>query len=80
MLKAFTPVAVLIFSFFAGIEKSSSVEVYIVTVICVGVALTSVGEVYFSWIGFIVQSLGMLDSVTLIMNRWFIIYRICWEM
>lgn len=58
MLKAFTPVAVLIFSYFAGIEKTSSVELYIVTIICVGVALTSVGETYFSWIGFIVQGLG----------------------
>lgn len=51
MLKAFTPVAVLIFSFFSGLEKTSCVELYIVVIICVGVALTSVGETYFSWTG-----------------------------
>lgn len=60
MLKAFTPVAVLIFSFFAGLEKSNLTEVYIVTIICVGVALTSVGESYFSWTGFTFQSLAIM--------------------
>ena len=49
MLKAFTPVAVLIFSFFSGLEKASCMELNIVSIICVGVALTSVGETYFSW-------------------------------
>lgn len=44
MLKAFTPVAVLIFSFCSGLEKTSWLELYIVLIICVGVALTSVGE------------------------------------
>ena len=51
MLKAFTPVAVLIFSFFSGLEKTSMMELYIVSVICVGVAMTSVGESFFSWLG-----------------------------
>jgi hypothetical protein len=51
MLKAFTPVTVLIFSFFAGLEKTSCIELYIVLIICVGVAMASVGEIYFSWIG-----------------------------
>jgi len=60
MLKAFTPVAVLIFSFFAGIESPSSMEVCIVLIICVGVALTSAGESFFSWTGFTFQSLGIL--------------------
>ena len=64
MLKAFTPVAVLIFSFFAGLEKTSCTEVYIVTIICVGVALTSVGEIYFSWLGFTFQSLAILAEST----------------
>jgi drug/metabolite transporter (DMT)-like permease len=64
MLKAFTPVAVLIFSFFAGLEKTSLTELYIVTVICVGVALTSVGETYFSFIGFTFQALGILAEST----------------
>ena len=55
MLKAFTPVAVLIFSYFAGLEKTSAMELYIVFIICVGVAITSAGETYFSWVGFIFQ-------------------------
>lgn len=64
MLKAFTPVAVLIFSFFSGLEKTSMMELYIVTVICVGVALTSVGESFFSWVGFTFQSLGILAEAS----------------
>jgi hypothetical protein len=60
MLKAFTPVAVLIFSFCTGLEKTSSLELYIVTVICVGVAVATVGETYFSMTGFIFQSLAIL--------------------
>lgn len=64
MLKAFTPVAVLLLSFGAGLEKTSLVELYIVLVICVGVALTSVGEAYFSWLGFVFQSLGILSEAS----------------
>lgn len=60
MLKAFTPVAVLIFSYLSGLEKTSSMELIIVMVICIGVALTSVGESYFSWIGFTFQSLAIM--------------------
>ena len=64
MLKAFTPVAVLIFSFFSGLEKTSTTELYIVTVICIGVAMTSVGETFFSWIGFTFQALAILAEST----------------
>ncbi len=59
MLKAFTPVAVLVFSYFAGLEKSSWTEVQIVSLICVGVAMTSVGETFFSMTGFTFQSLAI---------------------
>ena len=70
MLKAFTPVAVLIFSFFTGLETTSCVELYIVTIICVGVAMTSVGETYFSWIGFTFQSLAILaESSRLVLTN-----------
>ena len=70
MLKAFTPVAVLIFSFFAGIEKTSMMEIYIVLVICVGVAIASAGELFFSWIGFIFQTLGILaESSRLVLTN-----------
>ena len=70
MLKAFTPVAVLIFSFFSGLEKTSMMELYIVCLICLGVALTSVGESYFSWTGFFFQSLAILaESSRLVMTN-----------
>ena len=70
MLKAFTPVAVLIFSFFAGLEKTSCLELYIVTVICVGVAITSVGETNFHWIGFIFQAVAiMFESSRLVLTN-----------
>ena len=59
MLKAFTPVAVLIFSYLAGFSKSKMAEVYIVSLICIGVAMTSVGETFFSWTGFTFQSLAI---------------------
>jgi drug/metabolite transporter (DMT)-like permease len=64
MLKAFTPVAVLIFSYFTGLEKTSMTELYIVMVICIGVALTSVGESFFSWVGFTFQSLAILAEAS----------------
>jgi len=64
MLKAFTPVAVLIFSFFSGLEKPSGLELAIVTIICIGVALTSVGESFFSWAGFTFQSLAILAEAS----------------
>lgn len=64
MLKAFTPVAVLIFSFFSGLEKTSWQELGIVMIICVGVALTSVGESFFSWAGFTFQALAILAEAS----------------
>src|SRR4051812_32248934 len=70
MLKAFTPVAVLIFSYLSGLEKTSLMEMYIVMVICVGVALTSVGESFFSWVGFTFQSLAiMAESSRLVLTN-----------
>ena len=60
MLKAFTPVAVLLMSVLGGLAKSSIMELSIVGVICVGVALTSLGELRFSFIGFIFQAIGIL--------------------
>lgn len=64
MLKAFMPVATLIFSFFAGLEKPSYMEVYIVMIISVGVALTSAGESFFSWTGFTFQALGIVAEAS----------------
>jgi len=59
MLKAFTPVSVLMLSFISGLEKATVTELYIVSLICVGVALTSAGEAFFSWTGFTFQSLAI---------------------
>eukprot|EP00602_Paraphysomonas_sp_CaronLab_P001357 CAMPEP_0185024466 /NCGR_PEP_ID=MMETSP1103-20130426/7558_1 /TAXON_ID=36769 /ORGANISM="Paraphysomonas bandaiensis, Strain Caron Lab Isolate" /LENGTH=295 /DNA_ID=CAMNT_0027557445 /DNA_START=124 /DNA_END=1011 /DNA_ORIENTATION=+ len=64
MLKAFTPVAVLIFSFLMGLEKSSWNELYIVVVICVGVAMTSAGELQFSMTGFVFQSAAIVAEAS----------------
>jgi drug/metabolite transporter (DMT)-like permease len=64
MLKAFTPVAVLIFSFFAGLEKPSYHEFYIVLVISIGVALTSIGELDFSLLGFIYQFAALIAEAS----------------
>jgi drug/metabolite transporter (DMT)-like permease len=70
MLKAFTPVAVLIFSFFSGLEKTSVMELYIVGLICIGVALTSAGESNFSWAGFTFQSLAIVaESSRLVLTN-----------
>ena len=70
MLKAFTPVAVLLFSFVAGLENGSYTEVCIVMVICIGVALTSVGESFFSWTGFTFQSLAIVaESSRLVLTN-----------
>ena len=70
MLKAFTPVAVLVVSFCTGLEKVTFLEVLIVTVICTGVAIASVGETNFSWIGFIFQSLAIcFESSRLVLTN-----------
>ncbi len=60
MLKAFTPVAVLALSVLTGLESSTWMEMNIIALISLGVALSSVGELQFSWIGFIFQAMGLL--------------------
>lgn len=70
MLKAFTPVAVLIFSFTMGLEPSSLMEFYIVLIICIGVAMTSAGETYFSLQGFTFQALAIIaESSRLVLTN-----------
>lgn len=71
MLKAFTPVAVLIFSIFLGLEKLSYTESILVLMICVGVATTSAGELQFSTIGFIFQLFGIIaESSRLVLTNY----------
>ena len=45
-------------------------EVYIVSLICIGVAMTSVGETFFSWTGFSFQSLAIcFESARLVLTN-----------
>jgi len=55
MLKAMTPVAVLFLSYIFRLERASIIEVNIVSIISLGVVITSIGELEFSLIGFIFQ-------------------------
>lgn len=55
MLKAFTPVAVLLISFAARIKEPSQKLFIIVGTISLGVAIASYGEIEFELIGFLVQ-------------------------
>lgn len=64
MLKAFTPIVVLVISYLSGLSKSSSTEAAIVLLICTGVTMTSVGEIAFSWTGFICQSLAIVAEAS----------------
>lgn len=70
MLKAFTPVAVLITSNILKLESSKYLEFVIITLICIGVAISSYGESLFSWPGFIVQTLAILaESSRLVLTN-----------
>lgn len=55
MIKAFTPVPLLLLSFASGLEKPSLVLFCIVLVVSAGVTLSSMGELRFSMFGFLVQ-------------------------
>lgn len=60
MLKAATPVVVLLFSSAFGLEKPTFMELNIVVIISLGVALASLGELLFSWTGFFYQISGII--------------------
>ena len=55
MVKAITPVPLLVLNFMAGREKPSLMQFIIVIVVSFGVILASVGELQFSLVGFIIQ-------------------------
>lgn len=55
MLKAFIPVCVLILGVFIGIENPSRIQLGIVSMISVGVFISSYGELLFSLPGFLFQ-------------------------
>lgn len=62
MIKAFTPVTILFVSMAAGLESPTLTEFGIIALICLGVAVTSVGELHFSAIGFIIQICGIMSE------------------
>lgn len=64
MLKAFTPVAVLVLSSIVGLSDASITEYNIVAIISMGVALTSMGELQFSMVGFTYQSIAIIAEAT----------------
>ncbi|KAK3989816.1 triose-phosphate transporter family-domain-containing protein [Cladorrhinum sp. PSN332] len=59
MLKATTPVAVLISSWALGVSTPNLKVFLNVSVIVVGVVIASIGEIKFVWIGFIYQIFGI---------------------
>ncbi|KAK7036673.1 hypothetical protein VNI00_011338 [Paramarasmius palmivorus] len=60
MLKAFTPVAILLISWISRIQEPNRRLGAIVFLISAGVALASHGELHFNFFGFIVQSLAVV--------------------
>lgn len=64
MLKSFTPVPMLCLAYILGRETPSIVQTVLVLVISFGVAMTSVGEVNFSLLGFILQISAILADVS----------------
>jgi hypothetical protein len=64
MLKASTPVVVLILSVAFGIDAFSFIEFNIVSLISLGVALASLGELRFSWVGFIFQTTAIVAEAS----------------
>lgn len=68
MLKAFTPVAVLLISFSFGLKQLSGTLTLIVLMISSGVALASYGELEFELTGFVYQVLAIaFESTRLVM-------------
>jgi drug/metabolite transporter (DMT)-like permease len=73
MLKAFTPVSVLILAFSGGLETPSGLQLIIVMVISIGVTLSAVGEARFNFVGFMLQLAGILsESLRLVLADQFL--------
>ncbi|GAA5984750.1 hypothetical protein JCM11641_002173 [Rhodosporidiobolus odoratus] len=68
MIKAFTPVSVLLVSASFGLKELNKKIVFIVSVISFGVALASYGEIEFEIVGFSVQLLAIgIESFRLVL-------------
>ena len=64
MIKAMTPVAVLMLSFFFELERPSFIYIAIISAISLGVAIASYGELRFNMTGFIYQWMGLACEST----------------
>lgn len=64
MLKSVSPVAVLFISWMWGVTDPSRTQVINILFIVFGVALSSFGEIEFSWVGFFFQIGGTLFEAT----------------
>jgi len=68
MLKATTPVAVLLASWSLGVSQPNMKVLFNVSFIVIGVVIASFGEIEFNWIGFFFQCGGiMFEAVRLVM-------------
>jgi hypothetical protein len=68
MLKSAAPVAVLFTSWIWRVEEPSRRKFYNVMVIVLGVGLASLGEIQFSWVGFMFQLGGIVfEAMRLVM-------------
>lgn len=64
MIKAVTPVPLLLLTFITGREKPSVAQLFIVVVVSFGVLLSSIGELRFSLIGFLLMVMQCDNIVT----------------
>lgn len=70
MLKASTPVFVLVLSVVLGLETSTFTELNLISIISLAVAITSIGELRFDWTGFTFQIIGvMTESSRLVLTN-----------
>lgn len=69
MVKAITPVPLLLLYFLLGREKPSVLQLMIVMVISVGVMISSIGELRFSWVGFFLQVIAVEYAVATFPQR-----------
>ena len=60
MVKSMTPVPMLLLNFYLGREAPSVFKIFLVLLICGGVAMASVGEADFSMVGFMLQVLAIM--------------------
>jgi drug/metabolite transporter (DMT)-like permease len=67
MVKAFTPVPLLLLNFAVGKEHPSLLQLCIVLVVSAGVLMSSIGELEFSLLGFVVQMAAVLSDCCRVM-------------